>query len=417
MTREFDDSRHCPSEHQGLTWDRVNSEEQYQRTNYNYGNPGVSAGISFDIGGAQVNIGTGNRGGYGGHGYGSSDRYYQGNYGSNDGYGADYGYQPRYNGEAYRTNDDRYVIRINGQNQDLYAGDQYFGPSNSSGAYQTGSQYDRYNSDPSQNDRYLVNQRYSGSHNYQNDYYVPQQGMDSRSGYYINDYGQREMYQPNRFSLDRYNQDQYDQYRYPNGQYDQSYSWQDRYAQDQYSQNRFQKYRYSNDQDDQYNRYDQYGQSDRYYQNNRYGQQNRYGLNGYQSDHSDDWSRMRVTLQAMLGHSPQEFNRNVPNDLGCATIVSAALRQAHGVRINDTNVNGLENSLRHNGYRAVPVQYAQPGDCIIAHRAGNRPGHAAIYVGDGKVVNNSSQQGRVVVASLNKFASSDYQSVVAYRRA
>ncbi len=439
MTREFDDSRHCAIEqHPGLTWDRVNSEDQYQRTNYNYGNR-VSGGISFDLGGAQISIGTGVRqggyGGYGGQGDLYRDRYYSNNYG-NDGFGGqvfydnntsreatryyheqqrynqqryqsnyqqdDYRYQqPRYNGEACRNSDDRYVIRIGGQDRDLYAGDQYFGPSNSNGSYQNDYQSERYTNYPSQNDRYLVDPRYSDRYSYQVDYYYgPQQAVDSRSRDY-DDYSgyQLDRYQTNRYSQEQYGQDQYQQYRYPNKQYDQNdqYGWQDRYSQD-----RYQQYRYPNEQ---------------YSQSNRYGQQDRYGRNGYQNDYSEDWLRMRITLQAMLGHSAQEFNRNVPNDLGCATIVSAALRHAHGVRINDTNVNGLENSLRCNGYRALPVQYAQPGDCIIAHRAGGRPGHAAIYVGDGKVVNNSSQQGRVVVASLNNFASRDYQSVVAYRRA
>ncbi|CAN5717452.1 hypothetical protein BH10CYA1_BH10CYA1_57610 [soil metagenome] len=421
MTRECDDSRHCADQQQqpSLTWDRVHADEQYQRTSHNFGQQRLSAGLSFDVGGAQFSIGTGgrhgnhgNQGGYYGDSYygGNSSSYYnngydynnsaqdyrdyQGNQSYDNSYRNPYSqivtpqivteetstsrqamryyleqerneqryqnnysdnYQPSYNSSSYRNYEDRYVIN---------PGERYYGQSNNRFdlSYQFDSDNDYNNTYDRGNSRY---DRYNTQENW-NDRYI----IDPSDSY--------SSYGDGRYQGNRYSQNQFQQYRYPNG----------RYA-DQY--------------DDRYDSGRNGYQNDNYYGGSDYGNGN-------------DWMRMRSTLHSMLGSSPREYNRNVPDDLGCATIVSAALREAHGVNIRDTSVNGLENSLRRNGYEAIPIQYAKPGDCIIAHRAGNRHGHAAIYVGDGKVVNNSSAQGRVVVAPLNNFASRDYQSVVAYRR-
>jgi hypothetical protein len=457
MTRECDPSRHFAHEQQPeLTFDRVNSDEEYQRTSHHFGQQQFSGGVAVGNGGIQINVGGGQQhgryGSYENYGVGSyngqSNAYYNnyasgyGNdnyeYGSNgyssNSYGgintADYYDQQQslnqqlndniysqddaanpapYNGLGYRSSDDCYLI---GQNQNLNQGDLYLGSSNNDYTY--GQSYQ------SQPDLGYGNQSDSlNDSNYSNptnSYY--QQGIDGRNGNSDEDAS----YQNNWFDLrytgsgrGRYNSDQSTQYvqNAPYAQYDH-----------QYNQNfyRSQNSRYSN----QYsggNAYQTDGYQTDSYQTDSY-QTDSYQTDGFQTDsyqngysNGDDWSRMRMTLQSMIGHSPSEFNRNVPNDLGCATVVSAAIRQATGLRIQDTSVDGLENSLRRNGYQAIPIQYAQPGDCIIAHRGGNRHGHAAIYVGDGKVVNNSSAEGRVVVAPLNKFASSDYESVVAYRRA
>lgn len=226
------------------------------------------------------------------------------------------------------------------------------------------------------------------------------------------------------------------QYRSDNGQYrsdDQQYRFDDQqYTYESQENGAYINNGYDNRRQRRYatDGYDNQGHGGRY-SNSPYDKQNegrgyandRYGYNnggGYADDYyqgnGGDWTRMRSVLQCMLGHSPSEFNRNVADDLGCATVVSSALRLGYGLRISDTNVDGLEDSLRRNGFEALPVQYAKPGDCIIAHRPNGRHGHAAIYVGNGKVVNNSSSQGRVVVASVDKFASREYNSVVAYRK-
>lgn len=434
MTRECDDSRHFANQQQqpSLSWDRVHADEQYERTSHNFGQQRLSGGLSFDVGGARISIGTGGRHGYERYGN-QADRYYSGDYyggnsqNYNNGYdyntyGQDYrGYQGNqgynahrnaygqiveetstsreamryyyeqvrneqryqntynesYQPGAYRNYDDRYVINNRA--------DQYYGPSSNrfdrnyqsdNGYYNNAyndydydrgyNRFDRYNSQQNWNDRYIIE---------------PSNGYSN--------------YTDGRYQGNRYNRYEYAQ-QYDDGQY----GYQNRYSQNQYQQYRYPNGRYADQYDDRYNSGRNYGND--YYGNSNYG--------------GNDWMRMRATLQSMLGRSPREFNRNVPDDLGCATIVSAALRQAHGVNIRDTSVNGLENSLRRNGYQAIPIQYAQPGDCIIAHRGGNRHGHAAIYVGDGKIVNNSSAQGRVVVAPLQNFASRDYQSVVAYRK-
>lgn len=324
MTREFDDSRHFHEHTQPtLTWDQVYVDERYERTSHNFGMGRVTGGISFNVGGAQVNLGYGDRHRHSHHGHGHRREY--------DGYGNEY------NGDrAYQTS--------------YYANEQFYSRPGYSEYRQPYS--DRY-SDSDYG--YVIERpetysgRYYSSRTYEQ-YYAYETPVS------------RGRYQPPAIYAD----DLYAQYRNPNAQYGEQY----------------------------------------------------YGRSGYQNDYysGNEWIRMRSTLQSMLGRSPREFNRNVPEDLGCATIVSAALRRAHGVNINDTSVKGLEQSLRRNGYEAIPIQYAKPGDCIIAHRGGGRHGHAAIYVGDGKVVNNSSAQGRVVVAPLKNFASRDYQTVVAYRR-
>lgn len=441
MTRECDDSRHFADRQQqpSLTWDRVHADEQYERTSHNFGQQRISGGVSFDLGGARISIGTGG-GRYGNY----NDRHYGGNYSQSydngygyDNYGQDYrgyqgnqrydntsrnaygqsydnayrnaygqivspqavieetrtsreamrhyyeqqrneqryqntyndSYQSGYNNAAYRNYDDRYVIN---------RGDRYYGQSNN--RFDLSFQYNNgYGSDYDYDRSYGRHNRYNNQQNY-NDRYIINPSNDHYSNY-------ADGYQRNRYQRNDYGQ------QYDGGQYD----YQNRYGQNQYQQYRYPNERYA----DQYN--------DRSNSGRNHG-------NDYYGNGEGDWMRMRSTLQSMLGRSPREFNRNVPDDLGCATIVSAALRQAHGVNIRDTSVRGLENSLRRNGYEAVPIQYAQPGDTIIAHRGGNKHGHAAIYVGDGKVVNNSSAKGKVVVAPLQNFASRDYQSVVAYRK-
>jgi hypothetical protein len=453
MTRECDDSRHFADRQQqsSLTWDRVHSNEEYVRTSHNFGQQQFSAGLSFDLGGAQFDISTGNSyhrqhqwnqfstyengyqsGFYNSNGYqnyGQNYRGYNNGYDEYSGYGepgryqrgCDHSYRnaygqivpPRVEIEATPTSlaaERFYYEQIQNQQRYQIYGYQTFDPGYN-GGYQNFDSFYTIADNPAA-------PLYANPGQYETaNFYADDQYSNGPFGPTNNRFDLR--YQGNRDSSSNDFYERYDRYNtrpdcdeqyiietpFRNDYYSSYDSSQNGYGQyygDRYSRNRYQQYRYPND------RYtDQYDSE--------------YGANGYSNDYypgqvSGDWMRMRATLQSMLGHSPREFNRNVSDDLGCATIVSAALRQAHGVNIHDTNVDGLENSLRRNGYEAVPIQYAQPGDCIIAHRYGNRHGHAAIFVGDGKVVNNSSAQGRVVVAPLNKFAARDYESVVAYRR-
>ena len=92
-----------------------------------------------------------------------------------------------------------------------------------------------------------------------------------------------------------------------------------------------------------------------------------------------------------------------------------ALNKAYGLPIHDGSVDGLEHSLKRCGYVAVPFNQARAGDVIIAHRAPGEAGHAAIYMGNGKVANNSSYKRRIAIQDADKFYEPDYRSVVAYR--
>lgn len=458
MTHECDDSRHFADRQQqsSLSWDRIHSDEEYVRTSHSYGHQRFTTALSYDVGGVQVNIGIGNGfyrqdhrnyggayennypAGYNGYygGYQTYGQDYRGNYSDYSNYGSsrnlDRGYDNSYRNSYGQIVSPRVVYESTptsisaeqfayeqARNQQRY---QTYGYENYDPRYNGGYSYpnydNRYTIAVNPGDQYHARQSQYGN----GDYY------GNNDGYYASndqDYGP---YAPtnNRFDL-RYRGNRYSPSDDFYGQYDQynsSPDCDDRYIIDRPYGNDYYG-RYQNDYGQYYG--DSYGRNQ--YQNYRYPNgrysdlyNNDYEVSGYSNDYypgqaSGDWMRMRATLQSMLGHSPREFNRYVSDDLGCATIVSAALRQAHGVNIRDTSVDGLENSLRQNGYMAVPMRYAQPGDCIIAHRYGNRHGHAAIYVGDGKVVNNSSAQGRVIVAPLSNFAARDYESVVAYRRA
>ncbi len=449
MTRECDDSRHFADQQQSsLTWDRVYPEDTYVRTSHHFGHQNnISAGVSFDVGGAQISIGTGT-------GFHGRQHWHQRNGYGNDAYGSGYdsdfyGRQPFRNGYHYRNNgydsrnsgydygDQGYTDYRNSRNYDnayrnIYG--QIVSPRVEYAETQTSLEAQRYYYQQLANEQRLQDSsygRYQAYDNYNRDY-ARYRDPNAYDQYYANNFqsyrrpdyayqydSNNDYYGPytptrNRFDL-RFQGDGfsvYGSYDLNNGYADQR-NWNNRYSFDA---------PYLDDYSRSYNRYDRgnYNRYDNRYSDYDYNNDRYYGVNGYDyyggGQSNSDWIRMRATLQSMLGHSPREFNRNVPDDLGCATIVSAALRRAHGVNICDTNVDGLESSLRRNGYTAVPVRFAQPGDCIIAHRYGNRHGHAAIYVGDGKVVNNSSAQGRVIVAPLSNFASRDYESVVAYRR-
>lgn len=422
MTRECDDSRHFADQQQtsSLSWERVASE-QYVRTNYPLSHQRLSAGLSFDVGSAHINIGTNSVDGRHYRHWGSSyeygnpddDRFSAQTYpGYSDSY--DYrGYPSR-----YESNDNTY--------RNVYG--QIVSPRVITAETPTSIEAQRYYYRQLESQQRLQSTAYSGSdagyYTYPNDRYTnsfnPELHYANNFDYNGYDNGYSRYYAAhdqycgpfdpvnNRFDLRYRGTQPVDTYSGQQYVYTEQRNWNDQYASDRgytFSPNNNRLQSYDGDS----------------YPVGRFSS-NYYGVDGDSNDYyprqaSGDWLRMRATLQAMLGHSPSEFNRNVPDDLGCATIVSAALRRAHGVNIHDTNVDGLENSLRRNGYRAIPIRFAQPGDCIIAHRYGNRHGHAAIYVGNGKVVNNSSAEGCVTVAPISKFASNDYESVVAYRRA
>ena len=402
------------------------SYEMYERANYNQG-----PNVRLQLGPLQLNFGQGGR-----HGWNNYDNYNYGNRGGWDRYG-----EPSYRDQYGRP----------------YQPDNY-GWGNGS-QWGRNSQYDRYGRD--QYDRYGRDQydsygrdQYDGYNGRWNDNYRQQQmqrmymamiqqmlqrqrqgqwGRYDRNDQWGRDpYGRDQYDQYDRYGRDQYGRDQYrdprDQYRDPRYRYEDR-SWQqgrDQYGRpydlDQYGwgpNGRDQYDRYGRDQydrygRDQYGRYgrDQYGR-DQYGRDpyDRYGQNDRYGR-GRQDQY---WNCLAGTIQQMLGRSVREFDPRVSERRGCATFVSAALRNSFNINIRDTNCRGLETSLRQNGFQQVDLRELRPGDVIIGNRSGDQPGHAAIYAGDGKVAQNTSSTGRISVANASVFNGRSFQRVVAYR--
>lgn len=245
-------------------------------------------------------------------------------------------------------------------------------------------------------------------------------------------------------------QQQYQQQQqYRNPQYDYRQQQNDQYRQQQMEQyRRQQQYEaYLRSQQQQQQRYDGYRnqqqydprqqQYDRQQQQEAYRRQQyenymrqRQGQNGYREDAYYDprrqqqqqyqqgdpaWARLSSTVQGMVGHSTLEYNPNVPENLGCATFVSAALSKAYGVRIRDTGVASLETSMKKNNFQEISLDQVRPGDVLIGHRAPGDYGHAAIYVGNGQIANNNSGKRRISIDSADKFNNPSFRQVKAYR--
>ncbi|HEY9772177.1 MAG TPA: hypothetical protein V6C81_00050 [Planktothrix sp.] len=126
------------------------------------------------------------------------------------------------------------------------------------------------------------------------------------------------------------------------------------------------------------------------------------------------WSQLSMTIQGMIGHSVREYDSSIDPNLGCALFVSTALRRGAGVQTRAESTAQLRQDLLKAGYH--PTTHPQPGDPIIAERAPGLPGHAAIYIGDGKIAANSSAHKVIQITSVDTFKRPDYMRVVAYHR-
>ncbi|HIA53247.1 MAG TPA: peptidoglycan endopeptidase [Candidatus Melainabacteria bacterium] len=377
------------------------------RANHNYG-----PNVRLQLGPLQLNLGNGGR-----YGWTNYDNFNRG--------GWDRGGYDRYNNYGTPTYRDNYGRP--------YQPDNY--------GWGSGSQWgrDRYYD---QRDQYgWGNGRYDGYNSQWNDNYRAQQMQRMALALFMQmmqrqrqgQWGHYDRYDRGNWGRDPYGRDQYgrdqygwDQYRDPRDMYrDQRYRYDDRswqqgrdqygrpYDLDQYgwgNQNGRDRYgRY--DQYGQYGQYDRYGRQDQYDRYGRYDQYDRYGRGGG----DQYWNSLAGTIQTMLGRSIREFDPRVPETRGCASFVSAALRNSFNINIRDTNCQGLENSLRRNGFQQVDIRDLRPGDIIIGNRSGSQPGHAAIYAGDGMVAQNSSGKRRITVESANVFNGKSFQRVVAYR--
>lgn len=93
----------------------------------------------------------------------------------------------------------------------------------------------------------------------------------------------------------------------------------------------------------------------------------------------------------------------------CSGLVYYVLNQA-GINIGRTSANGYYNHFKNN---QVPRSEMQPGDLIFWHKNGGRPDryvhHVGIYIGDGKIIDASSNAGKIVERKI--FEGQTYQVV------
>ena len=93
----------------------------------------------------------------------------------------------------------------------------------------------------------------------------------------------------------------------------------------------------------------------------------------------------------------------------CSGLVYYVLNQA-GINIGRTSANGYYNHFKNN---QVPRFEMQPGDLIFWHKNGGRPDryvhHVGIYIGDGKIIDASSNAGKIVERKI--FEGQTYQVV------
>lgn len=112
----------------------------------------------------------------------------------------------------------------------------------------------------------------------------------------------------------------------------------------------------------------------------------------------------------LIGKSIKELDPSINPRLGCALAVSRALHEQHPEIPITTNNKVLETALKKNGYELVETNGEliaddlQPGDVLIGKRPYGMPGHAAIYRGNGKIIENNSDTGTITGdGDLGKF--------------
>ncbi|MCA9804150.1 MAG: hypothetical protein KC777_19410 [Cyanobacteria bacterium HKST-UBA02] len=112
----------------------------------------------------------------------------------------------------------------------------------------------------------------------------------------------------------------------------------------------------------------------------------------------------------LIGKPIKELDPSINPRLGCALAVSTALHEQHPEIPVTTNNKVLEAALKKNGYEIVETNGEliaddlQPGDVLIGKRPFGMPGHAAIYRGNGKIIENNSDTGTITGdGDLGKF--------------
>ncbi|MBS1994111.1 MAG: hypothetical protein JSS83_26555 [Cyanobacteria bacterium SZAS LIN-3] len=128
------------------------------------------------------------------------------------------------------------------------------------------------------------------------------------------------------------------------------------------------------------------------------------------------YDNLYAQAEALSGHSIQEFDRSVPVRLGCARAVSLLVNKGYGFPVTDQSIRNLEQTLRKNGFTEVSIKDMKPGDVICGYReAGDYP-HGAVYMGNGQIFNNDSDDGVMEIQSIAKYNKSEFKHFVILRR-
>lgn len=128
------------------------------------------------------------------------------------------------------------------------------------------------------------------------------------------------------------------------------------------------------------------------------------------------FQRLQQVTQQLEGRVITEFDHTVPSDLGCARAISLALSNTYGIRTVDQSTAALEQHLPQWGFVEVPWEERRAGDVMVAHRDQGRKSHAAIYMGDGQIFNNSSPKGYMTTESEAKLYNPEYRYIKVYRK-
>lgn len=109
----------------------------------------------------------------------------------------------------------------------------------------------------------------------------------------------------------------------------------------------------------------------------------------------DNFVASRIVQQAyaFLGKHSYDFNPAVPTTRGCAEFVSNTLHAAgFDGSIIDASCSSLVSKLQSHHFVRVSTSHLQPGDIVFGASPGGHM-HTGIYIGNGKVIANSSSRG------------------------
>lgn len=335
-------------------------------------------------------------------------------------------YQQQYMDSRYQQQymDSRYQQQYRPQHQmdprGYRPGNRFSGPGYSNGMYDSCNQGNTC-APPG----VILRNGYAYPADYSNQQYDPMDpagrfipGNNQQSNYYRQQWWRNAQTPPGYENRLPYQQPyQIDQGQYYNDQYS-DYNRQYQYRnQNQYDSRFYQNQSqpgYYEDQSGYQNQYDSRYQ-------NQYDNSNQYSnflQNQYEqfANQNEQMHLLAPAMQSMLGHSINDYDRSVPERLGCARTISALLEKTYGVPIRDQGCDGLESSIQNYGWVRINANDVQAGDVIVGHRQPGDYGHAAVYVGNNLIFNNNSISRRIVLESASKFAASEFVQVNVYRK-